>query len=214
MNFNNMNKPEELKKIQIDMEEDKNLPLVEKPQDVVPGYGNPDAKIFFIGEAAGYHESVQRKPFVGQAGKLLDKVFLLIKIDRGDVYITNMVKTRPPNNRDPFPHELKAFENYLDRELSIIKPDVVVTLGRFSMAKFLPEAKISSVHGKKFMVECLGTKVLVIPMYHPAAALRNGAIMEQFRNDFLKLPQYLKELENEKIFEQEKPADVEQMELI
>lgn len=199
------------------MEADKVLPLISKPTDIVPGDGNPDSKIIFIGEAAGYHESVQRKPFVGQAGQLLNRMLLLIKVDRSDVYITNMVKTRPPNNRDPMPEELKAFEKYLDRELEIIQPKVIVTLGRFSMAKFFPTARISSVHGKSFKIELKERSILVVPMYHPAAALRNGAVMEQFKIDFLKLPGYLEEAKSligEKIKKVEEEPQPEQMELI
>jgi len=191
-----MNKKEELLKIKEDMENDKNLPLVKKPEDVIPGDGNPESEIVFIGEAGGYHESIQRKPFVGNAGMLLNQLLRLINIPRESVYITNMVKTRPPENRDPLPEELEAYSRYLDRELEVICPRVVVTLGRFSMAKFLPNARISGVHGKKFEVNWNGKNILVVPMYHPAAALRNGAVMEQIKNDFLKLPEYLKEAEN------------------
>lgn len=189
-----MDKAKELEKIKEDMEADKNLPLISKPEDVIPGDGNPDAKIVFIGEAGGYHESIQRKPFVGQAGKLLDKMFAEIGIERKDVYISNMVKTRPPENRDPTPEELLAFGKYLDRELLVIQPKAVVTLGRFSMGKFLPWAKISSVHGKPERVKWKEQEIVVVPMYHPAAALRNGNIMTQFRDDFLKLPEILNEI--------------------
>jgi len=189
-----MSKIEELEKIKKDMEADKNLPLVSKPEDVIPGDGNPDAKIVFIGEAGGYHESIQRKPFVGQAGKLLDKMFSEIGIKREEVYISNMVKTRPPENRDPTPEELSAFGKYLDRELEVIQPKVIVTLGRFSMGKFLPFAKISSVHGKVERVKWKDRELVIVPMYHPAAALRNGNVMSQFREDFLKLPEILNEI--------------------
>lgn len=193
-----MDKKEELTKIKQDMESDKNLPLVNKPEDVIPGDGNPNSKIVFIGEAGGYHESIQRKPFVGNAGMLLNKLLALINLPRESVYITNMVKTRPPENRDPLPEELEAYSVYLDRELEVIKPKIVVTLGRFSMAKFLPNARISGVHGKKFEVNWNGKNILIVPMYHPAAALRNGAVMDQIKTDFLKLPEYLKEEETKK----------------
>ncbi|NCN59192.1 uracil-DNA glycosylase [Candidatus Microgenomates bacterium] len=185
-----------MRKIKEDMENDRNLPLIAKPEDVIPGDGNADSEIVFIGEAGGYHESIQRKPFVGNAGMLLNRLLASIHLPRGSVYITNMVKTRPPENRDPLPEELEAYSRYLDRELEVIKPKVVVTLGRFSMAKFLPNARISGVHGKKFEVNWNGKNILVVPMYHPAAALRNGAVMEQIKNDFLKIPEYLKEAEN------------------
>ena len=191
-----MDKALELRKIKEDMENDRNLPLIAKPEDVIPGDGNADSEIVFIGEAGGYHESIQRKPFVGNAGMLLNRLLASIHLPRGSVYITNMVKTRPPENRDPLPEELEAYSRYLDRELEVIKSKVVVTLGRFSMAKFLPNARISGVHGKKFEVNWNGKNILVVPMYHPAAALRNGAVMEQIKNDFLKIPEYLKEAEN------------------
>lgn len=203
-----MNKKEELLKIKQDMENDKNLPLISKPKDVIPGDGNADSKIVFIGEAGGYHESIQRKPFVGNAGMLLNRLLASIDLPREGVYITNMVKTRPPENRDPLPEELEAYSRYLDRELEVIKPKIIVTLGRFSMAKFLPNARISGVHGKKFEVNWNGKNILVVPMYHPAAALRNGAVMEQIKNDFLKLPEYLREEENK-----EPEIKIEQSEL-
>lgn len=198
----------ELRKIKEDMENDKSLPLVKKPEDVIPGDGNADSEIVFIGEAGGYHESIQRKPFVGNAGMLLNKLLASINFPRESVYITNMVKTRPPENRDPLPEELEAYSRYLDRELEVICPRVVVTLGRFSMAKFLPNARISGVHGKKFEVNWNGKNILIVPMYHPAAALRNGAVMEQIKNDFLKLPEYLKEEESK-----ESKIKIEQSEL-
>ena len=200
-----MTKSGELQKIKEDMEADKKLPLISKPEDVIPGDGNPDAKIVFIGEAGGYHESVQRKPFVGQAGKLLDKGLKAIGFEREEVYITNMVKTRPPQNRDPLPEELAAYSRYLDRELEVIQPKMIVTLGRFSMGKFLPGEKISGIHGKKFMIKWHNRSLIVVPMYHPAAALRNGNIMSQFREDFLNLP---------KIFEEVNKPEIKQMDLI
>ncbi len=189
-----MDKVKELQKIKEDMEADKKLPLVSKPEDVIPGDGNPDAKIVFIGEAGGYHESVQRKPFVGQAGQLLNRGLKAIGLAREEVYITNMVKTRPPENRDPLPEELAAYSKYLDRELEVIQPKMIVTLGRFSMGKFLPGEKISGIHGKKFMIKWHGKDMIVVPMYHPAAALRNGNVMQEFRKDFFNLPNILKEV--------------------
>lgn len=203
-----MDKAKELQKIREDMERDKNLPLISKPEDVIPGDGNPGAEIVFIGEAGGYHESIQRKPFVGNAGKFLDQLLRSINIPRESVYITNMVKTRPSENRDPLPEELEAYSKYLDREIEIIQPKVIVTLGRFSMAKFLPNARISSVHGRKFSVDWMGREIAVVPMYHPAAALRSGEVMRQIKEDFLKLPDYLAEMKKEK-----KKVEVEQMNL-
>lgn len=198
-----MSKIEELEQVKKDMEADKNLPLVSKPEDVIPGNGNPEAKIVFIGEAGGYHESVQRKPFVGQAGMLLNKLLDSINIKREDVYITNMIKARPPDNRDPLPEELSIWGKYLDRELEIINPKVIITLGRFSMGKFLPGARISSVHGKPQSVNWRGKEILVVPMYHPAAALRNGSVMADEKEDFLKLPEILKEVNKPTIVQEQ-----------
>ena len=186
-----MDNYKKLQKIQKDMEADKKLPLISRPEDIIPGDGNPNAEIVFIGEAGGRTEQLQRKPFVGQAGKLLNKLLELAGIKRGDVYITNMVKTRPPDNRDPLPEELKAYEIYLDRELEVIKPKAIVTLGRFSMGKFLHDKKITTTHGHLFRVNFEGQKVFVIPMYHPAASLRNGNVLKQEQADFLRLPKAL-----------------------
>jgi len=181
-------------KLKNEMEKDKGLPLIKKPKDIIPGDGNPNAKIVFVGEAGGYHESIQRKPFVGNAGMLLNQLLHSIELERRGVYITNMVKTRPPENRDPLPEELEAFGKYLDQEIEIINPKIIVTLGRFSMAKFLPGVKISIVHGKVFDVNWKSRQIKVVPMYHPAAALRNGDVMFQIKEDFSKLPELLKEL--------------------
>jgi len=190
-----MNKTEALLKLKKELESRKDIPLISSPNDVVFGDGNPDSKIMFIGEAAGYHESVQHKPFVGQAGKLLDKLIASIGLNREDVYISNIVKTRPPENRDPSPEEIDAFKPYLDGEIDIIDPEIIVTLGRFSMGKFLPFEKISGIHGKPRSIIWKGKERLVIPMYHPAAALRAGAIMRQLAQDFQVIKQELEKLE-------------------
>jgi len=209
-----MTNEELLEKVKKDMERDKNLPLISGPQDIIPGDGNPNAQIVFIGEAGGYHESVQRKPFVGNAGMLLNRLLMMISIPRESVYITNMVKTRPPENRDPLPGELEAYGRYLDRELEIIRPKVVITLGRFSMAKFLPGVFISSVHGKAREVEWKGVSIVVIPMYHPAAALRNGQVMQKIKDDFLMVPDILKNIDNKKDDKIENEEVSEQMNLL
>jgi len=163
------------------------LPLIKKPTDVIFGEGNPDAEIMFIGEAGGYWEAKLRRPFVGNAGKLLDQLIKSIGLRRDEVYISNVVKTRPPNNRDPLFEEIEAFRPYLDQEIQIIKPKIIVTLGRFSMAKFLPGEYISQIHGQKRNIDFGGRKYIVIPMYHPAAALRNAKIMKELKEDFQKI---------------------------
>ncbi|MAG59349.1 hypothetical protein CMO96_00980 [Candidatus Woesebacteria bacterium] len=206
-----MNKIEELEKVKKEMEDDKSLPLREGATRLVFGEGNPDAEIYFIGEGPGYNEDQQGRPFVGQAGQLLDRLVESIGMKREDVYISNVVRFRPPSNRDPQPEEIAAFQPYVDREIEVVDPKVIVTLGRFSMGKFLPGAKISSVHGKPQVVEWKGESLAVVPMYHPAAALRAGAIMEQIREDFKIIPEVL---ERRKQDVQEKKAKGEQMSLV
>ncbi len=176
------------------MQEDKTLPLRNTATQLVFGEGNPDTKVYFLGEAPGYYEDRDGRPFIGQAGKLLDKLLESINLKREDVYISNVVRFRPPENRDPLPEELAAFAKYVDEEIEIISPKVIVTLGRFSMNKFLPDVKISQVHGKVEFVKFNGKDLIVIPMYHPAAALRAGAIMEQLKKDFLTIEKVLKDI--------------------
>lgn len=188
-----MNKAEKLLEVRHKLEKDAaKLPLAKIAKDTVPGEGNPDADIMFIGEAAGYYESVERRPFVGPAGKLLARCLESVNLKREDVYISNILKVRPPNNRDPEPSEIAAYKPYLDSEIKIIKPKIIATLGRFSMAKFLgPLVRISAIHGQPRWVTWEGLRLLIIPMYHPAAALRAGRVMVAFETDFAKLPQLL-----------------------
>lgn len=150
----------------------------------VPGEGPVDAEIMFIGEAPGYHENEQGRPFIGAAGRFLDELLASIDLDRSKVYITNVVKCRPPNNRDPLPHEIEACAPYLNRQLALIKPKVVVTLGRFSMAKFFPGASISKIHGQPKRIG----DTFYFPMFHPAAALHRGDLVATVKADMLKLP--------------------------
>lgn len=157
----------------------------------VPGEGSPQAKIMFIGEGPGYHEDQQGRPFVGPAGRLLEEALASINLKRSDVFITNVVKCRPPENRDPEPGEIAACNAYLDRQIEALNPQVIVTLGRFSMAKFFPGQKISVIHGRAKP----GRKRLYIAMYHPAAALRSPKTMEEFLTDFRKIPLIIAEAE-------------------
>lgn len=188
-----MNKTEQLQAVRTKLEQDApKLPLAKTAKDTVPGEGNPDADIMFIGEAAGYHESVQRRPFVGLAGQLLNKTLIENGLNREDVYISNVVKTRPPSNRDPLPEEIDAYRPYLDEEIDIIEPKIIATLGRFSMGKFLPLVKISQVHGQPRWIDWKNKKILIMPLYHPAAALRSTQLLNTFKADFSKLPQLLK----------------------
>ena len=153
----------------------------------VPGEGPANAKIMFIGEGPGFHENEQGRPFVGAAGKFLDELLGKIGMNRSDVYITNVVKCRPPANRDPMPEELEACNEYLERQIQAINPRVIVTLGRFSMACFLSNAKISDVHGQAMRVRGR----LVVPMYHPAAALHQGSLKPVIERDFALLPELI-----------------------
>lgn len=180
-----MEKAEKLAELKKRMQADVTLPLKAGATQLVFGEGNPDTDLYFLGEAPGYYEDREGRPFVGLAGKLLDQLIESIGLKRQDVYISNVVRYRPPANRDPEEDEIAAFAPYVNAEIKIIDPKIIVTLGRFSMAKFLPDAKISSVHGKIFKVDFQDKIRLVIPMYHPAAALRNGAILNNLKNDFI-----------------------------
>ena len=157
----------------------------------VPGEGPENASVVFIGEAPGWNEDQQGRPFVGPAGQFLDQLLASAGLPRNKVYITNVVKHRPPSNRDPLPAEIKACEKWLDRQLAIIKPKIIVTLGRYSMAKFFPSETISRVHG----VARKMADMVVVPMYHPAAALHQQSLRKTIEADFQKLPQVLASLE-------------------
>jgi uracil-DNA glycosylase family 4 len=155
----------------------------------VPGEGPANAEIMFIGEGPGFHENEQGRPFVGAAGKFLDQLLAQADVTRANVWIGNVVKCRPPENRDPLPDELAACNEYLERQIEAINPSIIVTLGRFSMNKFMPGAKISQVHGQMRKV---GERY-VIAMFHPAAALHQAALKPAILEDFAKLPTLLKE---------------------
>lgn len=183
------------------MEENKTLPLRSGATRLVFGEGNPDTKLYFLGEAPGYYEDKAGRPFVGLAGQLLDKLIQSIGFEREDVYISNVVRFRPPGNRDPEPQEIAAFAPYVNEEIKIIDPKIIVTLGRFSMGKFLPDTKISAVHGRKFTVDFGSKRQVVMPMYHPAAALRAGAIMTAIRADFEQIKIALEDQDSAKAVE-------------
>jgi len=168
-----------------------NLPLARSQADIVPGEGSPTADILFIGEAPGYQESVDHRPFVGRSGKLLRQVLDQIRLSPDDYYISNIIKVRPPDNRDPLPEEIEAFRPCLNQEIALLQPQLIVTLGRFSMAKFLPDVRISQVHGRLHQVVWNEQNHYVLPMYHPAAALRSTQTKEQFFADMQKIPKVL-----------------------
>jgi uracil-DNA glycosylase len=157
----------------------------------VPGEGPAEARIMFIGEAPGFHEDRQGRPFVGAAGQYLDELLDGIGLKRADVYIANVIKCRPPANRDPEPVELEACRPYLDRQIELIRPHLVITLGRFSMARYFPGASISRIHGQPKRVGSM----IYYPMFHPAAALRRLEWRSLVEEDFAKLPELLAKLE-------------------
>ncbi|HXF44260.1 MAG TPA: uracil-DNA glycosylase [Candidatus Paceibacterota bacterium] len=183
------NKAELLKALEREMEADRSLPLQES--NLVFGEGNPDCKVMFIGEGPGFYEDKMKRPFVGRAGQLLDRLIAGIGWRREDVYITNIVKRRPPENRDPFPNEIAAYAPYLTRQIEIIGPTVIVPLGRFAMNYFLPQAKISRDQGKLFKS---GGRY-IYPLFHPAAALRGTETLNALTSSFMKLPDMLKKLD-------------------
>ncbi len=195
-----MSKKDELKAIADEIITNNVCPgLKTQATQLVFGEGNPDAQVVFIGEAPGKNEDLQGVPFVGAAGKFLDEMLQLIHLDRKEIYITNIVKYRPPNNRDPLPEEKKAFWPYLVRQLDVIKPKLVVTLGRHSMEYFLPNQKISAIHGQPKQIKVsTGDQstysLVVLPLYHPAAALYNGGMRQTLMDDFSRIPKILSKI--------------------
>jgi len=197
-----MDKKEKLEILKKEMENDNSLPLRKGATNLVFGEGNPDTEMLFIGEGPGYWEDQKGIPFVGNAGTLLNKLLQSIKVNREDVFVTNVVCFRPPNNRDPLPEEINAFKPYIDKIIDIVDPKIIITLGRFSMAKFIPNVFISSVHGSVNNIKWNDKDKVVIPMYHPAAALRNGNVMNMIKNDFLKIPEVLKDVKSKVVVDQ------------
>ena len=175
--------------------------LAAQATQLVFGAGNPEAQIVFIGEAPGKKEDLEGVPFVGAAGKFLDEMLASINLKREDIYITNIVKYRPPNNRDPLPEEKKAFLPYLQAQLEIIQPKIVVTLGRHSGACFLPDLQISRDHGqpKRLKLQLKSDakdvlEVVIVPLFHPAAALYNGGLRQTLLDDFGQIPAIIKKI--------------------
>ncbi len=190
-----MDKLFQLEKINKKWVRDCKCRLRDTATQAVIGSGSPDAKILFIGEAPGKKEDEQGIPFIGAAGKFLDELLTSIKLQRENIYITNIVKYRPPKNRDPSPEEIASCREWLIDEIHMINPKIIVTLGRHAMGHFLPDAKISETHGKLFQknIDGVGVKK-ILPLYHPAAALYNGALRATLKEDFKKIPQILKNI--------------------
>jgi DNA polymerase len=166
--------------------------LAQGRTQVVFGSGSPNADLMFVGEAPGFHEDKQGLPFVGQAGKLLEKLLAGIGLERRDVYIANVLKCRPPGNRDPMPDEIEACESHLFRQIELIRPIVVATLGNFA-TKLLSGRPlgITRVHGQEQSTTMAGRQVLLYPLYHPAAALYTPAMLKVLESDFARLPELL-----------------------
>ncbi|NLS76076.1 MAG: uracil-DNA glycosylase [Chloroflexi bacterium] len=181
--------------------------LAKTRTSTVPGDGPEHADIMFIGEAPGFHEDRMGHPFVGAAGQFLDELLASIHLRRENVYICNMIKCRPPQNRDPLPQELEACQPYLDRQIALVNPKIIITLGRFSMAKFFPGASISRIHGQPSR---RGDRVY-IPMFHPAAALHQPKYRSLITEDFAQLPGILADLAG--VQGEEPPMKAEQLSL-
>lgn len=182
-----MNADEELNQVAEQVSVCTRCALQHSRKHAVPGEGPANAEIMFIGEGPGFHENEQGRPFVGAAGKVLDDLLAKIDLKRSDVFIGNVVKCRPPGNRDPMPEELAACSEYLERQIQAINPKVVVTLGRYSLAHFMPNVKISAVHGQARQVKGR----LVVAMYHPAAGLHQRSLMSTIEDDFKRIPELI-----------------------
>jgi uracil-DNA glycosylase len=157
----------------------------------VPGEGPANAELMFIGEGPGFHEDQQGRPFVGAAGKFLEELLAYAGYRREQVFIGNVVKCRPPGNRDPEPDELQACSDYLERQIAALNPRIIVTLGRYSMARFFPNAKISAMHGQARQIDLGDTPRIVVAMFHPAAALHQQSLRATVVADFKKLPEII-----------------------
>jgi uracil-DNA glycosylase len=166
--------------------------LKDTAKNLVFGEGSPDAKVFFLGEAPGRNEDEKGLPFVGSAGRILDKLIESIGLKREDVYITSVLRYRPPKNRDPKHSEILATQPFLDEQIKIIQPKIIATLGRYSLKKFLPEAKIADVHGKPQKIKWESLDLVIIPLYHPAAVIYNRKLQQTLEEDFRSIAQELK----------------------
>jgi DNA polymerase len=197
----------ELEKLEAEVTGCTKCPLHRGRTHAVPGEGPADAEIMFIGEGPGFHEDQQGRPFVGAAGQFLEELLESIGLKRQDVYITNVIKCRPPGNRDPLPEEISACEPYLDRQIELIQPTVVVTLGRFSMARAFPKGRISRIHGNPRKIG----GIVYYPMYHPAAALHRPSLRGLVEEDVRRIPDVLKRAPQ--MQESAPPPQAEQLEL-
>lgn len=185
-------KGDRLEQIKADIIKNKICPdLAITATNLVMGDGHANAELVFIGEAPGKNEDLQGKPFVGAAGKFLEEMLASVGLKRNQVYITNIVKYRPPNNRDPSDEEKKAFWPYLVKELGVLQPKVIATLGRHSMEYFLPGRRITQIHGQPKRITFGSQKIVILPLYHPAAALYNGMLKQTLIEDFKSIPKII-----------------------
>lgn len=204
-----MNPDDELRAIATEVDNCKDCQLHHSRKNAVPGEGPADAELMFIGEGPGFHENEQGRPFVGAAGRFLEELLASIGLQRDDVFICNVIKCRPPGNRDPQPDEIDACARYLDRQIRTINPKAIITLGRFSMARYIPGARISSIHGKARVVNGR----TIVPMYHPAAALHQPSLRQVVKEDFARIPELIASVVDSAAPDEESPADPEQLSL-
>jgi uracil-DNA glycosylase family 4 len=183
----------------------RNCKLAETRNTVVPGEGPEDASLFFIGEAPGWNEDQQGRPFIGQAGAFLEHLLGLINLTRDQVYIANVIKCRPPENRDPLLSEIQSCQKWLDLQIEIVKPKMIITLGRYSLARYFPGESIGKTHGKARVQD----GIIYYPMYHPAAALHQNKLRKTIEMDMLEIPGLLTQTEKTT----EVPAEVQQLNL-
>ncbi|MDD5312888.1 MAG: uracil-DNA glycosylase [Dehalococcoidia bacterium] len=192
-----------LVELNAEIERCRNCELAKHRTKVVPGEGPENARLLFIGEAPGWYEDQSGRPFVGPAGQYLDQLIGMIGLKRSQVFIANVIKCRPPDNRDPLPGEIQSCGKWLESQLELIRPKVVVTLGRYSMAKYFPGESISKIHGRARRVN----NIIYFAMYHPAAALHQGNLRKVIEADMLKLPGVLAEADAA-TEEKDKPAQL------
>lgn len=186
-------------------------PLGRLRTQAVPGEGRIDADLMFVGEGPGFHEDRQGRPFVGSSGHLIEGLLQGVGLTRQDCFIGNVIKCRPPENRDPLPQEIEACKPYLERQIALIDPLLIVTLGRFSMAHFFPPtARITRIHGQPLRLD----RYIVLPLYHPAAVLRNPGWHQDLENDFAKIPALLAEARQIRQSQTASPDDFEQLRLL
>lgn len=204
-----MNPGEELQTIADEVVACKNCQLHHSRKKAVPGEGPANAELMFIGEGPGFHENEQGRPFVGAAGRFLEELLASIGLKREQVFICNVIKCRPPGNRDPQQDEIQACSEYLERQIHAIDPKVIITLGRFSMARYFPKARISAIHGQPRMIDGR----LILPMYHPAAALHQPSLRRVVEEDFARLPELIARDQKTLLPEEEPPVDPEQLSL-